>query len=67
MKQPRGLNHRSGVMPAQRYPAASRGGGDPVLAGIHVWPSPRAGEGREGAAKRRGWPDKPGQAGPDFE
>ncbi len=29
-------NHLSGVMPAQRHPAASRGG-DPVFAGIHVF------------------------------
>ena len=29
-------NHLSSVMPAQRHPAASRGG-DPVFAGIHVF------------------------------
>jgi hypothetical protein len=29
-------DHLSGVMPAQRHPAALRGG-DPVFAGIHVF------------------------------
>ena len=41
-------NHLSIVMPAQRHPAASRGG-DPVVAGIHVF---LAAVQRE----RRGWP-----------
>src|SRR5215468_2445450 len=43
-------------MPAQRHPAASRGG-DPVVAGIHVflpppYPPAQAGEGRVGVAPR---------------
>jgi hypothetical protein len=35
---PKGMrsSHPSSVMPAQRHPAASRGG-DPVFAGIHVF------------------------------
>jgi hypothetical protein len=51
-------NHFTLVMPAQRHPAAERGG-DPVFAGIHgflppPYPPPQAGEGRVGEARMAG-------------
>ena len=55
--------HLSTVMPAQRHPAALRGG-DPVFAGIHVFPLPTLPRlrGRVGRGSKQGvdgW-DKPG-------